>query len=174
MAAAFAPLAAVARVTPPAVAVSTFRGAPVTAPRPLHAAVVVAAVASAAGPSSSPLVMAQQLAPTKTSEAAATFNKIFAAPSSQTGMVLVPTKSTFDPTRRYRVFLFNDNMQTKEYVTAVLEAVVPDLDRRQAKAIMEMAHNTGKACVGVWVGEHAECICGGLREAGLNSDMTPE
>lgn len=174
MAAAFAPLAAVARVTSPAAAVSTFRGAPVAAPRPLQATGVVASVTSPSSPSTSPLVMAQQLAPTKTSEAAATFNKIFASPSAGTETAPAPSKSTFDPTRRYRVYLFNDNMQTKEYVTAVLEAVVPDLDRRQAKAIMEMAHNTGKACVGVWVGEHAECICGGLRGAGLNSDMTPE
>lgn len=163
MAAAFAPLAAVARVTPPTVAVSPFRGTP-----------VAAACLSRASPPAA-VVMAQQLAPTKTSEAAAALNKIFASPAAgSTETATAPSKTTFDPTRRYRVYLFNDNMQTKEYVTAVLEAVVPDLDRRQAKAIMEMAHNNGKACVGVWVGEHAECICGGLRGAGLNSDMTPE
>eukprot|EP00170_Pyropia_yezoensis_P009567 contig_42507_g9604 len=171
MAAAFAPLAAVARVTPPTVAVSSFRGTPVAAARLARASAVAA---SPPCPPFSPLVMAQQLAPTKTSEAAAALNKIFASPSAGTDTATAPSKSTFDPTRRYRVYLFNDNMLTKAYVTAVLEAVVPDLDRRQAKAIMETAHNNGKACVGVWVGEHAECICGGLRGAGLNSDMTPE
>jgi len=161
MASAFAPLAAVARVAPAAVAVSPFRGTPVAAARLSRTGAAL-------------LTMAQQLAPTKTSEAAAALNKIFASPAAGTDTATAPSKSTFDPTRRYRVYLFNDNMLTKEYVTAVLLAVVPDVDRRQAKSIMEMAHNTGKACVGIWVGEHAECICGGLREAGLNSDMTPE
>jgi ATP-dependent Clp protease adapter protein ClpS len=44
----------------------------------------------------------------------------------------------------------------------------------QAVGIVETAHTTGSAVVGVWIFELAEAYCDGLRSNGLGSDIEPD
>lgn len=76
-----------------------------------------------------------------------------------------------DPGRHYKVLIFNDEANSKEYVTRVLLKVVPGLSPEAAKRIMQKAHTDGKAVVGVWIFEISEGYCDMLRTNGLRSDL---
>ena len=66
--------------------------------------------------------------------------------------------------KKYKLLLFNDNVNQREYVAKVLCGSVPDLKQADAYVIMQKAHKSGLAVVGVWVYEVCE-----VRQ----SDITP-
>lgn len=76
-----------------------------------------------------------------------------------------------DPGRMYKVLIFNDEAHPKDYVTRVLLKVVPGLTPQQAWAIMNKAHTTGKAVVGIWIFEISEGYCEMLQSNGLRSNI---
>lgn len=76
-----------------------------------------------------------------------------------------------DPGRMFKVFIFNDEANSKDYVTRVLLKVVPGLTQEQAWAVMTKAHTDGKAVVGIWIFEISEGYCDMLRTNGLRSDI---
>ena len=49
-----------------------------------------------------------------------------------------------DPGKKYRVLLFNDEQNTREYVMEVLIKYIPGMDAVKAKEITARAHNTGR------------------------------
>ena len=71
----------------------------------------------------------------------------------------------------FQVVLFNDEMNTREYVARVL-VVVCNLSEGDAYGIMEKAHRDGYAVVGVWGAEVAEMYTEMLKAKGLQADMT--
>eukprot|EP00184_Porphyridium_aerugineum_P008571 CAMPEP_0184691884 /NCGR_PEP_ID=MMETSP0313-20130426/591_1 /TAXON_ID=2792 /ORGANISM="Porphyridium aerugineum, Strain SAG 1380-2" /LENGTH=123 /DNA_ID=CAMNT_0027149661 /DNA_START=295 /DNA_END=666 /DNA_ORIENTATION=- len=81
------------------------------------------------------------------------------------------TSSKVDPGKPYKVLLFDDKDHSKEYVVKVLMKVIPGMSMVEATTIMETAHSTGSAVVGVWIFEVAEMYCDLLRNAGLVSDI---
>lgn len=83
------------------------------------------------------------------------------------------TKRKVDPGKKYRVLLFNDDVNTREHVTRALLKCIPGLAQADAKAIMQKAHATGMAIVGVWIFELSEAYCDLLRGEGLRSDIEP-
>lgn len=80
-------------------------------------------------------------------------------------------RQAVDPGRHYKVLIFNDEKNSKDYVTRVLLKVIPGLRPEAARAIMQKAHTDGKAVVGVWVFEISEGYCDMLRNNGLRSDI---
>ena len=76
-----------------------------------------------------------------------------------------------DPGKKYRVLLFNDENNTREYVIEVLMKYIPGMSAEMAKEITARAHNTGMAIVGVWMYELAEGYSDILRSNGLKSDI---
>jgi ATP-dependent Clp protease adaptor protein ClpS len=76
-----------------------------------------------------------------------------------------------DPGKKYRVLLFNDENNTREYVIEVLMKYIPDMSADMAKEITARAHNTGMAIVGIWMYELAEGYMDILRSNGLKSDI---
>lgn len=83
-----------------------------------------------------------------------------------------PTK--IDPSRKYKVLLYNDENHSKDFVVGVLRKCIPELNGKQAWNVMEMAHKTGKGVVGVWIFEISEAYCELLRNNGLRSDIEQE
>ncbi|GJQ15489.1 hypothetical protein GpartN1_g7280.t1 [Galdieria partita] len=84
------------------------------------------------------------------------------------------SKTQGDPGKPYKVLLFNDETHTKQYVLETLLRVIPGMTQDQAVGIVETAHTTGSAVVGVWIFELAEAYCDGLRSNGLGSDIEPD
>lgn len=80
-------------------------------------------------------------------------------------------KQNVDPGRHYHVLIFNDEHNSKEFVTRVLLKVVPGLTPEAASAIMQKAHTSGRAIVGTWIFEISEGYCDMLRSNGLRSDI---
>lgn len=78
-----------------------------------------------------------------------------------------------DPGKEYKVLIFNDEANSKDYVARVLARVIPGLSPEAAWAIMQKAHRDGSAVVGVWVFEVSEGYCESLRNNGLRSDIQP-
>merc|ERR1712078_30348 len=88
-----------------------------------------------------------------------------AAPSAERKM---------DRGKKFKLLLFNDNVNRREYVAKVLTTSVPDLTQADAYAIMQKAHKSGMAVVGIWVFELAEAYCDLLRAGGLIASVTEE
>lgn len=84
-----------------------------------------------------------------------------------------PTEK-LDPGKKYRVLLFNDENNTREYVIEVLMKYIPGMSPEMAKEITARAHNTGMAIVGVWMYELAEGYSDILKSQGLRSDIEAE
>lgn len=80
-------------------------------------------------------------------------------------------KQKVDPGRHYKVLIFNDETNSKDFVTRVLLKVIPGLTPEAARSIMQKAHTDGKAVVGVWIFEISEGYCDMLRNNGLRSDI---
>ncbi|KAF6002980.1 hypothetical protein F1559_001937 [Cyanidiococcus yangmingshanensis] len=78
-----------------------------------------------------------------------------------------------DPGKKYKLLLFNDQVNTRERVVNVLLKCIPGLSKTDAHSIMQKAHTAGKALVGIWVFELAEAYCDLLRSEGLVSDIEP-
>lgn len=76
-----------------------------------------------------------------------------------------------DPGKKYRVLLFNDEANTREYVIEVLMKYIPGMSAEMAKEITARAHNTGMAVVGIWMYELAEGYSDILKSNGLRSDI---
>lgn len=76
-----------------------------------------------------------------------------------------------DPGKKYRVLLFNDEANTREFVIEVLINYIPDMSPEMAKEIAARAHNTGMAIVGVWMYEIAEGYSEILQAQGLRTDI---
>ena len=74
----------------------------------------------------------------------------------------------------YRVLLHNDPVNTRDYVVATLQAVVPQLSEQDAVAVMLAAHNTGVGLVIVCDQEPAEFYSEQLKSKGLTSTIEPE
>lgn len=90
-----------------------------------------------------------------------------ATPATETGSV----KQKVDPGKHYKVLIFNDEHNSREFVTRALLKVIPGLSPDQARARMNEAHTKGKAIVGIWVFELSEGYCDMLRNNGLRSDI---
>jgi len=92
--------------------------------------------------------------------------------------VLSPTKPKRDGDsekgKQFKVLLFNDNVNRREYVARVLVGSVPGLTQADAYLIMQKAHKQGMAVVGVWVFEVAEAYCDKLKSGGLISSVTED
>ena len=58
--------------------------------------------------------------------------------------------------KKYKLLLFNDNVNRREYVAKILVQSVPDVTSADAYAIMQKAHKSGLAVVGTWVLELCE------------------
>ena len=76
--------------------------------------------------------------------------------------------------KKYKLLLFNDNVNRREYVARVLVQNIPDLTQADAYVVMQKAHKSGMAVVGVWVFEMAEAYCEGLKTGGLIASITEE
>jgi len=74
----------------------------------------------------------------------------------------------------YRVLLHNDPVNTRDYVVATLQTVVPQLSEQDAVAVMLAAHNTGVGLVIVCDQEPAEFYSEQLKSKGLTSTIEPE
>merc|ERR1719382_47634 len=84
---------------------------------------------------------------------------------------LAPSEPKQDPKsnagKKFKLLLFNDNVNRQEYVAKVLQASVPGLTQADAYVVMQKAHKSGMAVVGVWVFELAEAYCDALKAGGL-------
>lgn len=76
-----------------------------------------------------------------------------------------------DPGKKYRVLIFNDEKNTREYVIEVLMKYIPGMSADMAKEITARAHNTGMAIVGIWMYELAEGYSDILKSQGIHSDI---
>ena len=85
--------------------------------------------------------------------------------------VLERPPEKLDPGKKYRVLLFNDEANTREYVIEVLMKYIPGMSAEMAKEITARAHNTGMAIVGIWMYELAEGYSDILKSNGLRSDI---
>jgi len=76
--------------------------------------------------------------------------------------------------KKWKLLLFNDNVNKREYVARVLVSSVPDFSQADAYKVMQKAHQNGMAVVGVWVFEVAEAYCDKLKQGGLIASVTEE
>lgn len=76
--------------------------------------------------------------------------------------------------KKYKLLLFNDNVNRREYVARVLVQSVPGLTQADAYLVMQKAHKSGMAVVGVWVFELCEAYCDALKAGGLISSIQEE
>lgn len=76
------------------------------------------------------------------------------------------------PVDKFKVMLFNDSGNTREYVARVLVQVV-GMPEGDAYEIMTMAHKNGMALVGIWHLELAEAYSDTLKARGLISEVFP-
>lgn len=75
---------------------------------------------------------------------------------------------------RYKVLLYNDPVNTMEYVVLTLRQVVPQLSQQDAMAVMLEAHNSGVGLVIVCDLEPAEFYSERLNSKGLTSTIERE
>ncbi|CAM9411071.1 unnamed protein product [Chrysoparadoxa australica] len=73
---------------------------------------------------------------------------------------------------RYKLMLFNDNGNTREYVARCLVSVV-GMSESDAYDIMTQAHKNGMAVVGMWHLELAEAYNEELGSKGIISEVVP-
>ena len=66
------------------------------------------------------------------------------------------TKTNPKGGKKYKLLLFNDNVNRREYVAKILVQSVPDVTSADAYQIMQQAHKSGLAVVGTWVLELCE------------------
>ncbi|CAM9909384.1 unnamed protein product [Ascophyllum nodosum] len=76
------------------------------------------------------------------------------------------------PEDKFKVLLFNDNGNTREYVSRSLVQVV-GLPEEEAFRIMQHANDHGMAQVGIWHQEMADAYCTSLKDRGLITDTAP-
>jgi len=76
--------------------------------------------------------------------------------------------------KKYKLLLFNDNVNRREYVARVLVQNIPEMKQADAYLVMQKAHKSGMAVVGIWVFEMAEAYCAGLKSGGLIASITEE
>uniref|UniRef100_A0A7S3B7I0 Adaptor protein ClpS core domain-containing protein n=1 Tax=Haptolina ericina TaxID=156174 RepID=A0A7S3B7I0_9EUKA len=92
--------------------------------------------------------------------------------------LLAPTKPGSDrdneKAKKFKLLLFNDNVNRREYVARVLVGNIPDFSQTDAYRVMQKAHKSGMAVVGVWVFEVAEAYCDRLKSGGLIASVTEE
>jgi len=90
--------------------------------------------------------------------------------------VLAPSKPSMDNAnqkgKKFKLLLFNDNVNKREYVARVLVGGIPDYSQADAYQVMQKAHQHGMAVVGVWVFELAEAYCDKLKMGGLIVSVT--
>ena len=91
---------------------------------------------------------------------------------------LAPTKPSSDKAnekaKKYKLILFNDNVNRREYVARILVQTIPELQQADAYLVMQKPHKQGMAVVGVWVFEIAESYCASLKSGGLICSVTEE
>ncbi|EOD40356.1 hypothetical protein EMIHUDRAFT_69753, partial [Emiliania huxleyi CCMP1516] len=73
---------------------------------------------------------------------------------------------------KFKLLLFNDTMNKREYVARILQQSVPGLTAADAYLIMQKAHKSGMAVVGVF--ELAEAYCDLLKAGGLIASVTED
>ena len=76
--------------------------------------------------------------------------------------------------KKYKLLLFNDNVNRREYVARILVQNIPEITQADAYLVMQKAHKSGMAVVGVWVFEMAEAYCDTLKSGGLIASITEE
>ena len=76
------------------------------------------------------------------------------------------------PEERWHLILHNDKQNTKEWVAHALHFVV-GLSEEDAYHIMQSAHKNGKAFVGTYVYDVAECYQRGMGKNGIRCDVIP-
>uniref|UniRef100_A0A7S0LZ74 Adaptor protein ClpS core domain-containing protein n=1 Tax=Cryptomonas curvata TaxID=233186 RepID=A0A7S0LZ74_9CRYP len=91
----------------------------------------------------------------------------------RTAVLERPTQRT-DPGKKYKVLLFNDEKNTKEFVIQTLVKFIPGMTAEKAKQVTLEAHQTGTGIVGIWMLELAEAYSDVLRTQGLRSDIAEE
>ena len=79
-----------------------------------------------------------------------------------------------DKAKKYKLLLFNDNVNRREYVARILVQSIPEVTQADAYLIMQKAHKGGMAVVGVWIFEIAEAYCETLKAGGLIASVTEE
>ena len=77
------------------------------------------------------------------------------------------------PRRRSRAFAAR-LVRRREFVARVLVQTIPELTQADAYVVMQKAHKSGMAVVGVWVFEICEAYCEGLKKGGLIASITEE
>jgi len=96
----------------------------------------------------------------------------------KTVIKLSPTKQMRDVNSdlapKHKLLLFNDNVHTREYVARAVVSAIPEVSSADAFNIMQKAHKSGFAVVGVWVFEIAEAYCDLLTKAGLLARVIEE
>mmetsp|Transcript_3424 Transcript_3424/g.7132 ORF Transcript_3424/g.7132 Transcript_3424/m.7132 type:complete len:159 (-) Transcript_3424:182-658(-) len=73
---------------------------------------------------------------------------------------------------KYKLLLFNDPMNTKEYVARILMTKC-GLNEGSAFQCMMQAHQSGMGLIGIWMREVAEMHTKQCQEAGLSVEMVP-
>ncbi|CAM9294436.1 unnamed protein product [Scytosiphon promiscuus] len=84
----------------------------------------------------------------------------------------VSFETSIRPEDKFKVLLFNDNGNTREYVSRSLVQVV-GLPEATAFQIMQQANDNGMAQVGVWHQEMADAYSTSLKERGLIAETHP-
>lgn len=74
--------------------------------------------------------------------------------------------------KQFKVLLFNDNVNLREFVARVLVSSIPDYSQSDAYMVMQQAHKVGMAVVGIWAMERAEDYCNQLKAGGLIATVT--
>jgi ATP-dependent Clp protease adapter protein ClpS len=93
-------------------------------------------------------------------------------------VVLAPAKPAGDlqnaKGKKFKVLLFNDSVNKREFVARVLTGTIPEMTEATAYTVMQKAHMHGFAVCGVWIFELAEAYCDGLTSQGLTAAVTAE
>ena len=93
-------------------------------------------------------------------------------------VVLAPAKPDSDQQnargKKFKVLLFNDSVNKREFVARVLTGTIPEMTEAIAYTVMQKAHMQGFAVCGVWMFELAEAYCEGLTSQGLTAAVTAE
>lgn len=93
-------------------------------------------------------------------------------------VVLAPAKPDSDQQnargKKFKVLLFNDSVNKREFVARVLTGTIPEMTEATAYTVMQKAHMNGFAVCGVWIFELAEAYCDGLTSQGLTAAVTAE
>lgn len=84
----------------------------------------------------------------------------------------VSFETNIRPEDKFKVLLFNDNGNTREYVSRSLVQVV-GLPEATAYHIMQQANDNGMAQVGIWHQEMADAYSTSLKERGLIAETHP-